>query len=135
MTFRRAIINGLLALVIGTVMGSFSAAISRAIQDGSGSYALANAFWLGGGGLVVGFPFVLLYGVPLYALLHRFRLANFISALAFGAVPGVVAWWRNDLIWQAVLMHGVAIALVFHLLMVSGGPIGSVKPKQVRGSP
>ena len=132
MTFRRAIINGLLALVIGTILGSVSAAILGMIQDGSVWLAVTNAMFLGVGGLFIAIPFVFLYGVPLYALLLRFRLANVISAVVFGAAPGLVAWWQDDLIWQVVLMHGVAIAIVFHFLVVSGSLF---RPKHLRESP
>jgi hypothetical protein len=61
-------------------------------------------------GVLIGFPVVLVYGIPIFSLMSRLGYANRATAIVFGALPGLlwVIWthsgWLNPALWNGVLI-------------------------------
>ncbi len=62
--------------------------------------------------LLIGIPFVLLYGAPVHALLARRGSSNYLTSAVVGAVPGVAALLTKvPGIGALALYFGVCIAV------------------------
>jgi hypothetical protein len=74
-------------------------------------------------GFLFGLPVVVLYGMPIYAVLRRFGAANQIAAVLFGGLPGVL-WvqWTHGSWLDPVLWIGVLTAVYYVLLRQQHGP-------------
>ena len=69
-------------------------------------------------GTLLAIPVVFLYGVPMYALLKRFGIANAVTALLCGALPGA-GWvvWTHSTWVDPMLIDGILIAGVYLTIM------------------
>ena len=105
----------LLAAIFATLAGSFLGASLLALAGVAGTptsigQVLGTVAAIGIYGVLIGFPVVLLYGAPAFALMRRLGFANNATAVVFGALPGLiwVAWthsgWLNPFLWNGVLI-------------------------------
>ncbi len=102
-----AFLGSLLSAVLLTLCG-FTGEIETLGQVVGGTLAV------GGYGFVLALPVVLIYGMPLYALLRKINCANPITALVVGALPGVAEiLWTHGSWLDAILWHGVLIAFFY----------------------
>ena len=112
------VLAGLGANLLGSVTGAFLLAISgftgpiETVGHIVGGTAAVAIY-----GFIIALPFVFGYGIPIYALLKRFGLANFGTALIFGSLPGV-AWvlWAHSSWIDPVLWNGTLIAIFYFVL-------------------
>jgi hypothetical protein len=81
------------------------------------------------------------YGAPLYALLSKHNVANALTALSIGIIPGLLALPFEPSMAVFVLLFGACIALATHLFakrrlarLAGLGANNSFKPKPLRGS-
>jgi membrane protein YdbS with pleckstrin-like domain len=114
----RAWAHALIAAPAGAVLGAIVLTIwGFGGRDLTAAQAAGAVAALGIYGTLLALPAVFLYGVPLYAVLDRLGVANGITALACGALPGV-AWvtWTHSPWVDPVLIDGVLIAVVYVLL-------------------
>ena len=109
---------GLGANLLGSVTGAFFLTISgftgqiEGIGDIVGG-TVGVAFY----GFIIALPFILAYGMPTYALLNRYGVANLGMAILFGSMPGL-AWvlcthssWIDPVLW-----NGTLIAIFYFIL-------------------
>ncbi len=105
----------LLAAILATLAGSFLGALLLALAGVAGAptsigQVLGTVAAIGIYGVLIGFPVVLLYGAPVFALMRRLGFANNATAVVFGSIPGLiwVAWthsgWLNPILWNGVLI-------------------------------
>lgn len=108
------------ALVVGTFVGSIVVSVVwLAVQrdfsaaNFGGSVAAMSLY-----GLLIAIPVVCVYGIPLYALLNKFKLASWPAAFLFGSLPGALWVFRTNESWvDPVLVNGICIAMAFHAFM------------------
>jgi hypothetical protein len=117
-----------MAAVGGTLCGSFLLTLAgfagqiTAVMDVLG-VTVAISFL----GVLIAVPFVFVYGLPVYALLERLRIANCLTAALAGAIPGacLVLWsgsrWVDPALWD-----GTIIAVFYDRLLAraKGGGCG-----------
>ena len=115
---RDSILSGLMAAVLGTLCGSFLLTLAgfaghiTTVMDVLG-VTVAMSFL----GVLIAVPFVFVYGLPVYALLERLRIANCLTAALAGAIPGTywVLWsgskWVDPALWD-----GTVIAIFYERL-------------------
>ncbi|WP_143707489.1 hypothetical protein [Uliginosibacterium sp. TH139] len=102
-----ALVGSLLSAFLLTLFG-FTGELKTVGQVVGGTLAV------GGYGFILAIPVVLLYGMPLYALLRKINFANPVTALLVGAAPGVAeVLWTHGSWLDAILWHGVLIALFY----------------------
>lgn len=105
----------LLAALIATLAGSFLGALMLALAGIAGASTgfdqfLGTVAAVGIFGSLIGFPVVLVYGMPIFSLMSRLGYANRATAIVFGALPGLlwVIWtrsgWLNPALWNGVLI-------------------------------
>lgn len=111
----QSFVSGLVAVVLGSLVGAFlltlfgyTGPIETAWQLVGGTAAVGLY------GSIIAVPVVLLYGMPVYSLLHRVGAANYASAALIGALPGVswVLWTRGSVL-DPVLWNGILIAFFY----------------------
>jgi putative exporter of polyketide antibiotics len=112
------VLAGLGANLLGSVTGAvlltisgFTGLIDSLGQIVGGTVAVAIY------GFIIALPFVFAYGIPTYALLNRYGLANLGTSLLFGLMPGV-AWvlWTHSSWIDPVLWNGTLIAIFYFVL-------------------
>jgi hypothetical protein len=115
-------LHPLLAAFFATVAGSFLGAFMLAaagITGKSAGWAQVSGATVAIGiySVLVGFPSVLAYGMPVFALLRRLGFANTTTAIVFGALPGLiwVLWTRGSWL-DPILWNGTLIAFFYVLL-------------------
>lgn len=118
----RAPINPILAGLGANLLGSVTGAVLLAISGFTGP--IESVGHIVGGtaavaiyGFIIALPFVFAYGMPTYALLNRYGVANLGTALLFGLMPGVgwVLWTHGSWI-DPVLWNGTLIAIFYFVL-------------------
>jgi hypothetical protein len=109
--------HALVAAPIGAVLGAIALTVfGLGGHDLTAAQAIGTVAALSVYGTLVAIPIVIVYGVPLYAALNRFGLANMFAALIFGAAPGVawVIWTRGSWL-DPILIDGTLIAVAYLL--------------------
>ena len=100
-----------LATLAGSFLGALMLALVRIVGASTGFHEVLMVVAVSGiWGVLVGFPVVLVYGMPVFALMRRLGCANKATAIVFGALPGLilVIWgqggWLNPILWNGVLI-------------------------------
>lgn len=111
----RAVLGG---LPVGSLAGGFVVAFHAVATDSGRLSDLPAAIGLGLvialSAAVVGIIPSCLYGAPLYALLARWRLAGWLSALLVGTLPGALLLPASPDIARLVFLFGGCVALATH---------------------
>lgn len=114
-------LHSLLAGLGATVAGSFLGALLLALAGISGEsptlgQVVGTTAAVGIYGALIALSVVAVYGMPLFAFLRRAGLANPVTAVLFGALPGI-AWvlWTHGSWLDPILWNGTLIALFYFL--------------------
>ncbi|WP_444996737.1 hypothetical protein [Aliikangiella sp. IMCC44359] len=113
--------KGLLGLFLGCVVGSTFAGIIEVYP--SFEYMRVFSFLINGtlfgfllGGIVLG-----LYGLPVYIALIDKNVANFLTVIAAGSLPGILAFSISSKLGLLVFLFGCPTALFMHILCMRSG--------------
>ena len=130
----KAITAGLIGLV------ACAALLAYTISYFDSTYQPINSFGLTASGLVtlsfsviVGLPFIVLFGAPAYTLLVRYNRAKWPYVLLLGALPGLIALPFNWGLGLFFMAFGIPIS-AFVRLVCGVGPNNSFKPTPLRGA-
>ena len=112
---------------LGMVKGTFA-------PDEIYADPIASPIFAGAVSFVIGLPFAMLCGAPVYFFMRRRRQVNWSVALLIGAAPAILFISQDSYMLLHALVVGIGTASFLQLLAPDAGPNNSFKPRPLRGS-